>query len=244
MAKWGPTQQLGCAGVTLGGLLVAAIAIPTLLRQRAAPPTAGPQGARESPPESPPGPSEVIDEQRKLLAEQAAAARDEIQKLHDERIELWKLRLETKADAFVHGETTEYDTIALRNTCDVEVAVALYYRAIDETWVSRGWWTVPAGETVVTDAITRNDPIYFFAENQAAGWLWDGTGREGSVELSVVDEKFDHLADDRFVYANPRRVSFYRRATGKAWIEHVEEFACNAEAPEGTVPPRRQTPVS
>jgi len=173
---------------------------------------------------------EVLEEQRKLLAEETRALREELLRLHDERIETRRDRIANLAERFRKGERAEYDKIALRNTCGVEVAVALYYCDLDGDWITRGWWNVAPGATVTTDAITRNAYVYFFAENLAEGRTWTGDGADGALTLDVVDRRFDHLEGERWVYDPPRAVSFFRRHTGEEWTEHVETFECLLEA--------------
>jgi hypothetical protein len=226
-----PADKRGCR--TLAVLAVAlgfgVVAASFVLRGRwpAPPPEAA---GRSSVPDEDSAGRQLIEEQRKLIAEQSQAVREELRKLHDERIALRKVRIETLADGFTDGDRREYDQILLENTCGHVIAVALHYRDLDEAWVTRGWWMVQPGETVETDAYSRNAYLYFFAENGAVGRKWDGEGEEGALALDIVDEKFDHLEDDRFVYAAPRRVPFYRRKTGDAWGPHREKFECLLEA--------------
>lgn len=173
----------------------------------------------------------ILDEQKKLLAEQSAAVKAELRGLYDERIKLRKERIEGLAERLTSEKSREYDKILLKNSCGFEVAVALYYRDLDETWITRGWWTIKPEETVTTDAMTKNAYIYFYAENKAEGRTWDGKGKPTALSLNIVDEKFDALEGDRFVYENPRSVSFYQRKTGDQWGDHTETFECFLEEP-------------
>lgn len=192
---------------------------------------------------APPGPSDrsgeaayteayrqLVEEHRALLAEETAALREELRLLHEERILARRDRIELIADRH-DGEVRAYDTISLENRCPFTVSVAIHYKDLDDRWISRGWWNVEPGVTTETDAKTRNSVLYFFAENRSVGKSFDGEGRDDSTVESIVDSKFDHLDDDRWAYAEPRKVSFYRRATGEDWIDHVEIFECPLEAP-------------
>ena len=129
---------------------------------------------------------EVLDEQRRLLAEETKALRAELRSLHDERIATRRDRITNLAERFHEGEEAEYDTIALRNACTVEIAVALHYLDLDDAWITRGWWNVAPGQTVTTDAMTRNAYVYFYGENRSAGRSWNGDGTEEALTLDVV----------------------------------------------------------
>lgn len=173
----------------------------------------------------------LLEQQRKLFEEQTQAAKAELRRLHDERILLRQQRIDSIAKGFENKDSREYDRIVLHNKCDQQVDVALYYLDLDEKWITRGWWGIAAGDSVTTNAMTRNAYVYFYGENQATGRLWDGAGKQDSIALPVVNSKFDHLAEETFVYENPRTVSFYHRKTGDTWGDHVEAFECFAEAP-------------
>jgi hypothetical protein len=175
----------------------------------------------------------VLEEQRQLLREETQAVREELRRLHDERIEARRGRIAGLAEELETDGKREYDTLLLHNQCAHDIAVALYYRDLDEKWITRGWWMVKPGETVTTDAMTRNAIVYFYAENQAVGRTWDGAGQADALSLAIVDARFDHLEGERWVYDEPRTVSFRRRHTGDTWQDYVEEFECFVEAPTG-----------
>ncbi len=172
----------------------------------------------------------LLDEQRKLLSEQTQAVHQELRRVHDERIALRRQRIDSLAEKFT-GEKREYDRILLRNQCDHVISIALYYLDLDSAWITRGWWGVEPGQTVTTDAMTRNAFVYFYAENQQVERVWDGTGKDNAISLPVVDDRFDHLAGEAFVYDSPHTVSFYQKKTEDAWGDHVEVFECYLEAP-------------
>lgn len=173
---------------------------------------------------------QLVEEHRALLAEETAALREELRLLHDERIASRRGRIALIAEGH-RGEVRAYDTIALTNRCRFLVSAALHYKDLDDRWITRGWWNLEPGATVETDAMTRNSVLYFFAENRSEGRIWTGDGRDDSLTLSVVDTRFDHLDEERWVYDPPREVSFYRRDTGEDWVDHVETFDCPLEAP-------------
>lgn len=175
----------------------------------------------------------AFDEQRKLLAEQSLAVRDELRRLYEERVESRRVRIDGIAQGLTKGEDHEYDTLVLVNQCAFPIDVAIYYRDLDDKWITRGWWSVAAGASVTTNAYTRNAFVYFYAENANVGRVWDGTGKAQAINLSVVNNRFDYLEGDRFVWDDPRTVSFYRRHTGDKWTNYDEIFECPVEALPG-----------
>lgn len=177
--------------------------------------------------------NQLLEEQRRLLEEHSQATRAEVVKLHDERMDLRKQRIEVLAEKFHVDAKRNFDKILLHNKCTHDVSVALYYMDLDEAWIARGWWAVKPGDTVTTDAMTRNSYVHFFAENQTAGRQWDGEGKESSLTLDIADVKFDQLDGETFVYPSPRKVSFFRRETGNTWKDFTETFECFVEEPPG-----------
>lgn len=191
--------------------------------------------------------ADPLAQQRALLDQEVAAVREEVVKLHDERMDAWKARLDLVADGYRKGKERGYDTLALRNRCSEPLDVAISYRALDDRWVTRGWWTVKPGERVDTDGMTRNAVVYFYAENDPKGWHLDGKGKPDSLDLEVVDSKFDHVHDERFVYPGARTVSFYARNTGEDWTDYVEDLVCAVEKaplPAEKPDPRARAPVA
>lgn len=163
--------------------------------------------------------------------------RDELRRLREERMSARKERMLALAAGFRDGERREYHRLRLRNTCRYTVAVALRYRDLDESWVSRGWWEVQPGATTTTDAMTREPGYYLYAENQSVGRTWDGKGTAGAVELAISDEKFDQLEGEPSLFSAARNVSFRRHDSGPQWTDPVATFDCPVEEtpPPGTM---------
>jgi uncharacterized membrane protein len=232
MRDWTRGEKIGCWSMLVGTVTCLAVlaTVPPFrgLLLRFFPESESPRSRETGQAES----QEVLEQQKKLLEEQTLALREEARRLYEERIASRRERLESIAERYRKGGRREYDRILLHNKCSQLVAVSLYYLDLDEKWITRGWWEVAPGGTMTTDAMTRNQYVYFFAENQRAGLLWDGTGKEDSLSLSVSDSKFDHLQGERFLYQKPRSASFYRRDTGSSWTDHTEVFECPAEAPQ------------
>lgn len=236
MRTWSRGEKLGCLSLVIGALTCGAVlfSVPAIQGVfgrifRSGDPSSGATQTEADPKTE--TLNQLLEEQRRLLEEHSQATRAEVVKLHDERMDLRKQRIEALAEKYqVRGERS-FDKLLLVNKCTHDVSVALYYMDLDDTWISRGWWTVKPAETVTTDAMTRNSYVYFFAENQAAGRKWDGAGKEASITLPIADVKFDQLDGETFVYPNPRQVTFFRRETGNTWTDFTETFECFLEEP-------------
>jgi uncharacterized membrane protein len=165
------------------------------------------------------------------------ALREEMRRARDERMTARKERMLAIAARYGEGERRQYHRIRLRNTCRYPVAVALHYRDIDDSAVTRGWWEVAPGDSVTTDAMTRDGAFYLYAENQAVGRRWDGEGSGDALALELGDEKFDQLEGEPHLFREPRTVSFAKRDTGPQWTDALETFECPVEEapPKGTV---------
>lgn len=193
--------------------------------------------------ESEPPPADSAEDQKlledareRLLDEHRQTARDEALRLHEERMELRRERVGLLAEKWQKGGTKTFDGIELKNTCQHTLNVVLYYMDLDDQWIRRGWWEVKPGDTVSTDARTRNAFVYFYAENLAEKVVLDGDGLEGALEMAVVNAKFDQLDGDPFLYPNSRNVWLYQRKTGNTWQDYVEELRCYLEAPPSRTP--------
>jgi hypothetical protein len=182
---------------------------------------------------------QALDQQKAQLAEETRAMREETRRLHEERVESRKERMRALAERYRKGDERQYDRILLRSACPYEIAVALHYRDLDDAWVTRGWWSVPPGGSVTTDAMTRDRTLFLYGENQAVGRTWDGAGAAGSLFLTISDSRFDLVEGDPVVYDGPRSVSFLRRLRAEGRGDYTELFECPAEAvpPTGSPPP-------
>src|SRR5688500_2156914 len=206
MRAWTRGERIGffslvVALVTCGAVVFSLPAVQRALRGEASAGAAVTPGAEAGPDAAPPPGSEaaVLEEQRQLLAEQTLAARQEVERLHEARMELWKERQKTLEERFTGAKERAYDRVFLRNNCSAPIQVAMYYRALDDSWVTRGWWSVAPGETRQTDVATRNQLLYFYAESGEIKWTWDGAGHAEWLERMFTDAKFDHRQGDRWV---------------------------------------------
>ena len=233
MRHWTRGEKIGCWGTVVGTVTCVAVlsTVPPFrdLTLRPRPQSPAQQSSQVGHTQSQ---IEVLEQERKLLDEQTQAMREEARNLYEQRVQARKERIETIAERSSRGKQREYDRIVLENKCQADVAVALYYLDLDDKWVTRGWWQLPPGESMTTDAMTRNQYLYLYAENKGLGRTWDGAGKEDSLSLQIADSKFDHVKGERFLYEKPREVSFFKRDTGEKWTDHKEVFECLAEAPE------------
>lgn len=234
--------SFGCWIAVVGLAICVALATAVSFRGglRRLPGLAAPHGPEEADPAR--SQTAALAQQRRRLDAEARALRDEVGKLREERMNARKERLAVIAERYRKGGRREYDRILLRNTCRYTVAVALRYRDLDDLWVSRGWWEVPAGESLTTDAMTRNRIFYVYAENQKVGRTWEGTGVEGSLALTVSDRKFDEIEGDPNVYDDQRTVSFLRRETGADWADQTVALDCPVEQAPTPRPRAEQAP--
>jgi uncharacterized membrane protein len=180
----------------------------------------------------------ALEEQRERRDEGNRLAADEARRLHEERMSLRKERMLAIADRLARGEGRGYRRIVLRNACSYAVAVALRYQDLDDSWVVRGWWEIPPRGEITTDAMTRDRQVHLYAENQAVGRTWDGTGGEGALDVEITDSKFDQVEGEPFLYATSRKASFFRRDAAEGSPDITEVFECPAEA----LPPRSAPP--
>lgn len=185
----------------------------------------------------PEGAISAVEERRAAKDAEAEALREEARRLREERMTARKERMLAIAARHGEGEGRQFHRIRLDNRCRYAIAVALYYRDLDLSFVTRGWWEVAPGATMTTDAMTRDPVFYLYAENQAVGRTWDGAGTEGAIAREIGDEKFDQLDGEPLLFRASRTATFARRDAGPQWRDAVETFECPVEEtpPPGTV---------
>ena len=163
---------------------------------------------------------QVVDERNR-------AARAEALRLHTERMALRSDRLAAVAAQQEAQGQRFYNTLAIANGCHAPLFAAIHYQDLDNHWVARGWWRVEPGQTAPTDARSMSANVYFYAENKDLNLFWSGEGQPDSVEKEIIDERFDYLDGEPFVYDNPRKVFFFRANTGADWTSYTHTFTCN-----------------
>lgn len=96
-----------------------------------------------------------------------------------------------KPKHFVNGKAAFHE-IAFINPCDFTISVALRYKAINDRWVTQGWWVVESGQTRTTSAVTRNSILYFYASG--GGRIWEGKKGE-RASRPIVSLPFIQVED-------------------------------------------------
>lgn len=187
-------------------------------------------GPHEDPRPAPVDPVEsdalnFIDSQ--LGEERRQAAKAEALRLHTERMALRSQRLDSVAAQQEAQGQRLHNTLAIANGCHAPLFAAIHYQDLDNHWVTRGWWQVQPGQTAATDARPTSANVYFYAENTGLNLFWSGEGQPDSVEKEIIDERFDYLNGEPFVYDNPRKVSFFRANTGPDWTSYTHTFTCD-----------------
>lgn len=232
MGHRSPGEPVGCLALLVGLAALLVVATATAPGRRLlgsiatdVAPTLAPQSQT------------AVEERRLTLGAEAEALREEARRLREERMTARKERMLAIAARHREGERREYHRIRLENRCRYAIAVALYYRDLDLSYVTRGWWEVAPGATMTTDAMTRDAAFYLYAENQAVGRTWDGAGKGGAIAREIGDEKFDQLDGEPLLFRASRTASFARRDAGPRWADAVETFECPVEEtpPPGTV---------
>lgn len=227
-------EPIGCLALLVGLAALALVASTTSPGRRLAS-TVWPAPA-ESPPSA--GASDVAGGGASgSLAAEIESLREEARRVREERMTARKERMAAIAGGYGEGGRRQYRRIALRNTCRYAIAVALHYRDLDDSPVTRGWWEVAPGGSLTTDAMTRDASFFLYAENQRVGRTWDGEGQADALALPISDEKFDLVDGEPLLFRAPRTVSFAKRATGTEWTDALETFECPVEEapPKGAV---------
>jgi uncharacterized membrane protein len=233
MAQRSPGEPIGCVALLVGAAALTGVLATSSQGRRlvgsVVPGLAAPATGSSATPSE-------LTAQRKALDLEAEMLRSETRRLRDERTSGRKERMLAIAARLSDGERRLYHRLRLRNTCRYTVAVALHYRDLDESWVTRGWWELAPGASTTTDAMTREAVFYLYAENQAVGRTWEGKAEKGALSLTISDERFDQLEGEPFLSAAPRTASFRKREAGPQWTDPLESFECPVEEtpPPGT----------
>ena len=86
----------------------------------------------------------------------------EIVSKREQMVALWESTIESKASYNNNFQVT------LKNDCNEKINVAIYYKDLNEDWVTQGWWTVDPYSEVLTTAKSWNSIMYFYAYSD--GW--------------------------------------------------------------------------
>jgi hypothetical protein len=126
------------------------------------------------------------------------------QRIHDQKANVRDIRRQLGG---------QYWAIRLKNSCDKEVSVVLHYMALDDQWVTTGWWTMSPNSTAQpNDLDTRNPFLYYYAESGTLIWDGTNTGESGAIRREIGDlrEAFYHIQEE-FFPGRAREVAFRLR---------------------------------
>ena len=125
---------------------------------------------------------------------------------------------------YAPGGKEQFHRLDFKNACKAPIVVAVRYRAMNNVWVTRGWWTVDAGQRVPTPVVTRNRIIYIFAKG--GGLEWNGKGKEDSRTRAVVSSVFIDDGTQDLAGRNLMNVSFFAQRLDEAWGTFLQTFTC------------------
>lgn len=111
------------------------------------------------------------------------------------------------------------------NETGAAATVGIAYRG-DETWISEGWWSIPASEcqTVKDGELTSR---YFYYTAVSENYTWPGEG----YFFCTTSEKFTITGDEDCEERGYRRTNFHEVDTGQA-----ESFTLRLMRADGTPP--------
>lgn len=117
----------------------------------------------------------------------------------------------------------KYYTISIKNNCDKIISIAIHYKAIEDEWVTKGWWNINPHDSITTDINTRNREIYFYA--QGGGYKWNGENKENSVNRDVINKAFMCVGNQQLEGKGKKTVSFFKRELNKRYGNYNESFS-------------------
>jgi hypothetical protein len=176
------------------------------------------------------GDSSATEELRRIRVQQEEMRREQTERerraLEDEMAKAIAERTRlTTALKRQYGDNVY--SITLVNNCKHTLSAAISYKALDDQWVTEGWWNLKPGERKTTGRISRNSWLYFYAENSAQKLEWNGNNKADKTEEMVVDERFIRVGEGPLRGTNPKRVVFFGKNAGAEFREYVQAFACN-----------------
>jgi hypothetical protein len=150
--------------------------------------------------------------------------------------EAWQTRMDIHRQAVKaeQAKDSNYWKIFVKNDCNSggRASIALYYLALDDHWVNRGWLKIESGEkTAIYGANTRNRLMYYFGHNDTFKWSGEGKFASGShaADIPVTAHYFmqgDPQPDVKLV-----RRSF-RQVQGRYDSENPLKLTCDSGSSE------------
>ncbi len=143
------------------------------------------------------------EEQRARELEQEARARKEKE---EQRARDFEKEIATLKDQH------EYFTVSLRNECSEPLMVVVHYRALNNMWVTEGWWEVEPQRLVQTGVATGNRVVYFYALSDSH--TWDGSDENDAIERLIVRNKFLRIGNESLEGKDLEEVQLFKKHLG------------------------------
>jgi len=87
--------------------------------------------------------------------------------------------------------------LEFENTCKQTLKIAVYYHALDGTWVTSGWWNVPPEQKVST-TLTDNHIYYYYAHSIDYKYVFDGRDDSNPMFMDISNDDFEAIKSDTF----------------------------------------------
>ena len=135
----------------------------------------------------------------------------ELKRINEERefrANVWKSQMKQLA------KSKKRIRLKLENDTHKKIYVAAHYLDLAGNWVTGGWWSIDAFDSMSPNIYTDNRTIYFYAYSEDNKWIWDGKGENGSINKFVsYRNKFSRLiASDKLEgLEDVRRVPFFKQ---------------------------------
>lgn len=165
---------------------------------------------------------ERADKEQKEREEQRVRDLERAERERKEK-EAQRIRDFEKEIARLKGEI-DYQTVSLRNDCDETIVVVVHYRALNNLWVTQGWWKVEPDELVRTGIATTNPIVYFYAKSDS--YTWNGDDKEGALPKPVVSDGFMRIGTDYLEGKNLREVNLFKKHLGDEDEFKPMSFTC------------------
>jgi hypothetical protein len=106
----------------------------------------------------------------------------------------------TRRPTYTYTRLPSYLPIKFTNKCDTIIYTAIYYKNVDDYWVTAGWWGLNPGETAyVADIFSPN--FYTYGISEDGNFVWDGDDTYQTVRGSEITYGFDKKSIQDWDYA-------------------------------------------
>lgn len=132
----------------------------------------------------------------------------------------WKARMNELA------KRNDVIDITITNNCNQDIFVCLYYMDLEDNWVTQGWWSIKAYQSIEPDIKTSNGLFYSYAKSTRL--TWDGKGESDSMSRMISSQNFVRIDEnDQLEYLEGiEYVKFHKVYIGSYWTFGYT-FNCN-----------------